>query len=203
MKALIVYCHPFPDSYNAAVRDRVIKGITEAGGEVKVRDLYAAGFSPVLTREEWQSHVDPDENFDKIAEDGALIKWCDTIVFVYPTWWYAMPAMLKGWLDRVMVPGLAFHMPEAGRANIRPGLTHIKRITVFTTCGATRWLSALIGWPGRKILLRGVRVLCHPRCKTTYVAIYDMNHATPLRLRAHLDRVETVARRMTGSGGRT
>jgi NAD(P)H dehydrogenase (quinone) len=48
-------------------------------------------------------------------------RWCDTLIFVYPTWWYGLPAMIKGWLDRVLVPGLAFLMPDGQNDDIRPG----------------------------------------------------------------------------------
>lgn len=198
MRSLIVFCHPSPDSFTGAVRDRVVRGITAAGGEARVRDLYAEGFPAILTHEEWLTHTDPAINVAKVAADVDLLMWCDTLIFVYPTWWYGPPAMLKGWLERVLVAGVAFHMPSQGDANITPGLTHINRIAAFTTCGANRWLSLLIGHPGRKILLRGVRVICGKRCSTKYVALYDMNHATPKRLARHLDQTEHIARRLVG-----
>ena len=89
----------------------------------------------------------------------ADLRWCDTLIFVYPTWWYGLPAVLKGWLDRVLVPGLAFLMPEPG-GTIKPGLTHIKGLAVFTTCGASWWLTTLVGAPGRRTLTRGIGLLC-------------------------------------------
>jgi NAD(P)H dehydrogenase (quinone) len=68
--------------------------------------------------------------------------------------------MIKGWLDRVLVPGLAFLMPDGQNDDIRPGLTHITRLGVFTTCGASFWLTRMVGAPGKRTLLRGVRLIC-------------------------------------------
>ena len=196
MRALVVFCHPSPDSFTAAVCNRVVAELAGAGAEVRVRDLYGDGFQPILTRPEWEHHADPAENQAKVAEDVALIGWCTALVFVYPTWWYGPPAMLKGWLDRTMVAGVAFHLPGPDEPNIRAGLGHVSQLAVFTTCGATRWLSHLIGHPGRKIILRGVRILCASRARTSYVALYDMNHASPERLARHLDRAGARARRL-------
>jgi hypothetical protein len=68
--------------------------------------------------------------------------------------------MIKGWLDRVLVPGVAFLMPDGQNDDIRPGLTHITRLGVFTTCGASFWLTRMIGAPGKRTILRGVRLIC-------------------------------------------
>jgi putative NADPH-quinone reductase len=120
-----------------------------------------------------------------------------TLIFVYPTWWYGLPAMLKGWLERVLLPGVAFEIPEDGTA-IRPGLTHVGRLGVFTTCGASRWLTLLMGAPGRRTLLRGVRSLCAPRCRTHFVAHYLLDRSTPRSRAAHLVRVGAKVDRLIG-----
>jgi putative NADPH-quinone reductase len=202
MRALVVFCHPSPDSYTAAVCARVVAGLQAGGAEVRVRDLYGEDFQPILTRPEWEHHTDAAQNQAKVAEDVDLIRWCTAMIFVYPTWWYGPPAMLKGWLERAMVAGVAFHMPGPDDPNIRPGLRHVRLLASFTTCGATRWLSHLIGHPGRKIILRGLRILCHRRVKTRYYALYDMNHASPGRLTAHLDKVATTATRLVRMNAR-
>ena len=93
------------------------------------------------------------------------------MVFIYPTWWYGLPAMLKGWLERVMVPGFAFEI-TASLLGPRPKLRHINRLLVLTTCGASPLLSWVMGQPGRRTLLRGFRSLCSTVCRTKYVALY-------------------------------
>lgn len=189
MRALVVYCHPRPDSFNAAVRDVVVTKLQAAGAEVRVSDLYAKGFQPVLTAPEWHGYLDCPTNTTCVASDVADLRWCDTLIFVYPTWWYGLPAMLKGWLDRVMLPDVAFHMPDAQNRTIRPGLRHITRLGIFTTCGASRWLTALIGAPGKRTLMRGVGYLCKPGKRVAFAAHYLMDSSTSESRARHLARV--------------
>jgi NAD(P)H dehydrogenase (quinone) len=198
MRALIVYCHPQPNSFNAAVRDLVIEKLEQAGAEYRVCDLYARGFQPVLTGAEWQNYLDCPTNQTGVAEDVADLRWCDTLIFVYPTWWYGLPAMLKGWLDRVLLPDVAFLMPNDRHKTIRPGLHHIKGLAVFTTCGASWWLTRLIGAPGRRTLMRGVGFLCAPGKRTAFAAHYLMDGSTPESRRRHLAKIAARMDRLIG-----
>jgi NAD(P)H dehydrogenase (quinone) len=198
MRALVVYCHPNPNSFNAAVRDLVIDRLARAGAEVRLADLYARGFQPVLSGDEWQGYLSCPDNQSGVAEDVADLRWCDTLIFVYPTWWYGLPAMLKGWLDRVMLPDVAFLMPNDRHKTIRPGL-HIKGLAVFTTCGASWWLTRLIGAPGRRTLMRGVGFLCAPGKRTAFAAHYLMDSSTPESRRRHLDKVAAKLDRFIGT----
>lgn len=200
MRALVVYCHPSPDSFTAAVRDAVVARLAAARAELRVADLYAAGFQPVLTRAEWEGYLDAPANRVPVAAEVADLTWCDTLVFVYPTWWYGLPAMLKGWLERVLLPEVAFHMPKAEGEDIRPGLTRITRLAVFTTCGASWWLTRLVGAPGRRTLLRGLRLVCAPRCRTAYAAHYLMDSSTAESRARHLARVGRAVDRFLGGG---
>lgn len=189
MRALVVYCHPRPDSFTAAVRDVVLARLEARGAEVRVADLYADGFDPVMQAPEHAAYEDEALNRRGLEAPIGDVEWCDTLIFVYPTWWYGLPAMLKGWLDRVLVPGLAFLMPDETHKDIRPGLTHITRLAVFTTCGATWWLTRLVGAPGRRTILRGLRFICAKTCKTAYAAHYSIDSSTPESRAAHLARV--------------
>lgn len=186
MKALVVYCHPRPSSFTHAVKERVVERLELIGAQTRVLDLYDRQFNPVLTAQGHSFYEDQALNRTGIEEDCEALEWCDTIIFVYPTWWYGPPAMLKGWLDRVLVPGLAFHMPPPEGGNIEPGLRHIERLGVFTTCGASWWLTRMIGAPGRRILQRGVRALCARGCKTAFAAHYLMDSSTSESRAKHL-----------------
>jgi NAD(P)H dehydrogenase (quinone) len=199
MRALVVYCHPKPDSFNAAVKDLVLQKLHAAGAEVRLTDLYGKNFQPVLTNPEWQGYLACPQNCDAVAQDVTDLRWCDTLIFVYPTWWYGLPAMLKGWLDRVMLPGVAFLMPDAANKNIRPGLGHITGLGVFTTCGASRWLTWIIGAPGKRTLTRGVGFLCAPRKRRVFAAHYLMDSSSEASRAAHL---AVVARKMNRLIGR-
>ncbi|MCG6885503.1 MAG: NAD(P)H-dependent oxidoreductase [Silicimonas sp.] len=189
MKALVVYCHPKDGSFTAAVRDMVIAKLDAQGAEIRITDLYARGFSPVLTAAELDTYEDAARNTQTVEQDVADLKWCDTLIFVYPTWWYGLPAVLKGWLDRVFVPEIAFLMPTPERRTIARGLSHIERLGVFTTCGASRWLTFIVGAPGKRTLFRGIGFLCAKPLKKAFAAHYLMDSSTPDSRQAHLDRV--------------
>ena len=177
MRAVVVYCNPNPQSFSAHLRDTAVAGLEARGAEVKVRDLYGAGFDPVMGREERAGYHTKGENEIPVAEDLALLKWCDTVVFVYPTWWFGLPAMLKGWLDRVLVPYATFKLPDE-TGPMRPELQNVTTMAAITTCGATWFQSKFVGEPGRRTLLRGMRFICHPRCRTRYAALYRIDTST-------------------------
>lgn len=197
MRALLIYCHPSPTSFTAAVRETVQKRFGRAGVECREIDLYGEGFQPILSREEWDNYLNTPDNEEPVARHIAAVRWADTLIFVYPTWWYGLPAMLKGWLDRVLVPGVAFELQEG--SDIRPAMRHITGLHVFTTCGASPWLTYLIGNIGRRTLLRGIRPLCHPRVRTSFLAHFLMDSSTPESRAKHLERVgaraDAIARR--------
>jgi len=188
MRALVVFAHPVPESFGAALRDTTIAALKKSGHEVQLLDLYASGFDPVMRADERRVYNDPVVNEIPVADHLALIKWCEILVFVYPTWWYGPPAMLKGWLERVWVPHVTFTMPTATQGP-RPGMTNIRKLSVVTTCGASWILSKFVGEPGRRILLRGIRTLCHPLCRTSYLAHYKMDTSTPESRARYLQKV--------------
>lgn len=198
MKALVIYCHPKEGSFNAAIRDLVLAKLQGAGAEVRLRDLYAEGFQPVLTAAEWDGYLNCPDNRAPVDGHCADVQWCDTLIFVYPTWWYGLPAMLKGWMDRSLLPDVAFLMPDAANRTIRPGLHHIDRLAVFTTCGASWWLTTLVGAPGRRQLRRGVGFLLRPRHLSVFAAHYLMDSSTPVSRQQHLHRVGARMDRLIG-----
>jgi putative NADPH-quinone reductase len=188
MKCLVVYCHPLPESFGAALRDAALSALSERGWEVRLTDLYAEGFDPVLSPEERRNMEHAPTN-PKLAPHIDNLKWAEAILLVYPTWWYGLPAMLKGWLDRVWWTDVAFKLPPDG-GRIVSLVSHIKKIGVVTTCGATWWISFLMGQPGRKTILRGIRALCAPTASTLYVAHYDMDRSTPASRAVFLEKVK-------------
>lgn len=189
MRYLIVYCHPRADSFNHALF-RCARGALEAAGhEVRCIDLYAEGFDPVLGPEERAAYHTKGVNEEPVRAHLDQLFWAEGIVLVFPTWWYGLPAMLKGWLDRVWVPHATFVMPDDG-GPIRPGMTHITRLVGITTCGAPWLWTKIVGEPGRKTVMRGIRALCAKRCKTTWLAHYLMDASTPKSRAAFLKKVE-------------
>lgn len=192
MRVLVVYCHPVETSFVAAMRDAVLKGLEQAGHETRLIDLYAENFDPRFSAHEHAIYADAEVNQAGLETHIEHLKWAEGIVFVFPTWWYDMPAMLKGWLDRVWVPGVAFGLPPNG-GMIRPKLHNIRLIAAVTSCGASWWWSKLVGEPHRRILMRGMRALCGRNCKQLWLGCYQMDSATSMKRGRYL---ETVRRRM-------
>ena len=111
MKAFIVYCHPSEDSFTRNVRDAFIKGITDAGNEYILSDLYKDQFKTDMTEAEYLRDAyyrnTPEVAEDVLAEQ-AKINASDAIVFIYPVFWSEAPAKLVGWFDRVWSYGFAY-----------------------------------------------------------------------------------------------
>ncbi len=188
MRVLVMYCHPNPESYVAAARDRALAGLASAGHDVRHTDLYADGFSPEMTADERRSHAEAGvaSDLQSYADD---LQWAEALVFVYPTWWSAQPAMLKGWIDRVWVAGVAWELPE-GKDVLRPLLTNIRRIVVVTTHGSSKFINALEGEAGKRTMTRSIRAMCSKRTRTTWCALYGIDGSTPERRAQFLDKVE-------------
>ncbi|MEM6761782.1 MAG: NAD(P)H-dependent oxidoreductase [Pseudomonadota bacterium] len=113
MKVFIVYCNPNPQSFSAHLRDVTIKTLKARDIQTKLSDLYALGFDPVMSESERAGYHTPGDNELAVAAELTKLRWCDTLVFIYPTWWFGLPAMLMGWLDRVLVPHATFTLPTA------------------------------------------------------------------------------------------
>jgi putative NADPH-quinone reductase len=190
MRVHLVTAHPLPDSYHAAVRAAVLAGLRQAGHAVDHLDLYAENFQPALSTAERRDYYDLAVNQEPVADYVRRLQQAEALVLCFPTWWYSMPAIVKGYLDRVMVPGVAFHMPQ-GSGDIRPGLTNLRKLGVVTTAGSPWWLVRLVmGEPNRAMLMRGLRRLMAPRTQGIYLTHYDMDHSTPASRARFLRRVQ-------------
>jgi len=173
MRFLVVYAHPVEESYVAAVHRCAVKALTEAGHHVDDCDLYAEGFQPVMSRQERQDYFDPERNRQSISKEISRLLACEGLVLVFPTWWYGMPAILKGYFDRVWVPGAAFEIVD-GRT--RPLLHNITRVVVISTYGSPWWLNKVVlGDPVRKVFMRGIQHVFSPRAKKLWMAQYGLD----------------------------
>lgn len=131
MKYLIIYAHFNEESFNHAVLESVQKGLKEANHEFKVRDLNKLKFNPVLNKEEFFDVREGKISKDVLNEQE-MIKWADCLIFVYPIWWMGMPAILKGYIDRVFTYGFAYKYSE----NKIVPLLKDKKAVVVNTMGA-------------------------------------------------------------------
>ncbi len=195
----MVSAHPCAESFLASLRDTVLHEAVSHGHEVRHRDLYAESFSPVFTAYERTNHVgDLQQKLEHLADLGPHVedlRWCDTLVLAYPTWWSAQPAIMKGWIDRVFMNQVAWVLPE-GAARISPLLTNVRRIVVVTTHGSSRWVNALQGESGRRIAFRSIRVMFHPRARTHWFAVYGVDSMSPRARSAASERVRRRIRRL-------
>jgi NAD(P)H dehydrogenase (quinone) len=188
--ALVVIAHPSTDSYCHALAARAEMGLLAAGHEVVVLDLYALGVRAAMTAVEREAYHGESPIVDPlIAEHAALVQRAQALVFVYPTWWSGLPAILKGWLERVMVPGVGFVLDE--RTNkVRPGLRQVRHLVGISTYGSPRGYVRFINDNGRRIVTRALRMSCGFRARTTWLGLYAIDTSTPAERQAFLARVE-------------
>lgn len=189
MRALVVYCHPIPDSFCAALRDAAVRGLRSAGHEVSIIDLYGEKFEPVMRREEWARYVKlGGEIPDGLGAHVDLVKSSQILVFVYPSWWGGLPAMLKGWFERVLLPGIAFRLNDKGR--IVPAMHHVRKVYMISTFGSPRSYVKFVNDNGRRIISRALRTTTRLRTRYSALTLYAMDKQNDRDRAAFVARVE-------------
>lgn len=189
VKALLVSAHPCADSFSHAVSAAANRGLATAGHDVTVLDLYASGFVAAMSAAELDAYRDQRPPVDPLVrQHGELVKQVDALVFVYPTWWSGPPAILKGWLERVLVPGIAFTFDDKGK--VQPALTHVRRIVGISTYGSPWTYVKLVNDNGRRMLTRALRTTCGRGTSTTWLGLYSIDTTGAAEREAFLDRVE-------------
>jgi putative NADPH-quinone reductase len=191
MRLLIVHCHPDSESYGAALRRAATQALREAGHELREIDLYAEGFEPVLSLAEKRSYLpETAKNVEAVAAHVEALRWAEGWVAIYPTWFYGPPAMLKGWLERVWLPGVAFTIAKGKQQRQGGLLGNIRCFIGITSSGSPWWWLKLIGDPGRSLFMRGLRPLYARRCRMKWLQLYNMNHTTQAEREAFIRRVK-------------
>ena len=169
-------------------------GSPTGGHHATTLDLYALGFTAAMSADEhrayqaWKAPAAPPLLDPMVAEHAALVGRAQAVVFVYPTWWSQPPAILKGWLERVLVPGVSFTFDERGK--VRPGMEHVRRIVGISTYGSPWTYVKLVNDGGRRMITRALRMSCGLRTPTTWMGLYSVDTAGDEERRAFLDRVE-------------
>ena len=193
MRVLVVGAHPVAESFTAHLWARAAATLRDAGHEVRLTDLHAEGFEARLSPEEWRAQHDDPATRQAVARHGEDLRWAEALVLVYPTWWSGPPSILKGWIDRVWIEGVAYTLPP-GSSRVRAGLRNIRHLVVVTSHGSSWWVNALEGQVGRLLVHRSLRVLCHPRARRRWVAIYGMDRDDQAGRERFVARVERVMR---------
>lgn len=199
MRVLVVHAHPSPSSFVGHLRDVVLAELASGAHEVRHRDLWAEGFDPVFTVDERLTHTgdlaSKLERHPELVSHVEDLRWCEALVLVYPTWWSGQPAILKGWFDRILMNGVAWRLPE-GANRIEPMLRNVRRLVVVTTHGSPKWVNALQGEPGKRTVLRAVRLMFTLRCRASWLALYGLDRASGRRRLAFERRVRRRMRRL-------
>lgn len=187
MRVLVLYAHPDETSYCAALHRTAVSALERAGHEVDDCDLYEEGFDPILSRAERAGYHDLETNTAAVQSHVDRLRGARALVIVAPVWNFGFPAILKGYFDRVFLPGVSFRMEHR---RVVGNLNNIERITAVLTYGGARWRAIGVGDPPRRIVTRVLRGLVKPFAPIRYLAHYDMNRSTDASRAAFLARVE-------------
>jgi NAD(P)H dehydrogenase (quinone) len=189
LRILVLFAHPVETSFGAAIHARLVTTLRARGHEVDDCDLNAEGFDPVMTRQDRIDYHEVGINRSRVSPYVDRLLAAEALIFSFPVWNMGFPAILKGFVDKVFLPGVSFKLEPNG--DYTPTLYNIKRLGVVCTYGGARLHTFLMGDPSRKFLTRSMRLICAPGARCDYVAHYDMNHSTPERRAAFLQEVET------------
>lgn len=126
MNHLIIYAHPSEGSFNHAILTTAAEGLKQKGHDVVIRDLYALDFQPVASSSEIMGNIGTD-----IIREQKYLQWAEVITFIYPIWWTGMPAILKGYIDRVFSYGFAYKYVNG----VQMGLLKGKKAVILNTQG--------------------------------------------------------------------
>ncbi len=203
MKVLIVHAHPEPRSFCSALRDAAVLELRSRGHEVDVSDLYAMRFDPVGGPGDFAERADP-EVFDYLREQTAAVEKgsfvpalaaekarllaCDALILLFPLWWYSLPAVLKGWVDRVFVAGGVTGAGRSYQSGLLRGKVAMLALTTegaeesFRPGGRNGGLEALLFHVQRGMLhFSGMDVL-------SPFTVYGPRHMTPEQRAGELSR---------------
>ncbi|MEN0001655.1 MAG: NAD(P)H-dependent oxidoreductase [Pseudomonadota bacterium] len=176
MRVLVLHAHPVAESYNGFLHRLIVERLRAQNHEVDDCDLYAEDFDPRLSREERLGYHEIGPNIEPVRAYVDRLRAADALVMSYPVWNFGYPAILKGFFDRVFLPGVSFNIVDG---KVRPCLHNIKKVGVVTTYGGSRTRAVLVGDPPRKAVNRVLRVIVKPGASVRYMAHYDMNRSTP------------------------
>lgn len=184
-RALVLFAHPCPESFSAALHAQTLSSLERGGWDVDDCDLNAEGFNPVLSTEERRNYHVVATNTGAVQSHVDRLRAADALVLVFPVWNFGFPAILKGYLDRVFLPGVSFQLEDG---KVRPNLTQIDKLVTVTTYGGNRIRAVMAGDPPRRCVTRAIRHVTRPSV-LKYLALYDMNRASDATRQGFLARV--------------
>jgi NAD(P)H dehydrogenase (quinone) len=193
MKIFWLYAHPCPESFHGSILRRGIAAARSAGHKVDLCDLNADGFDPILRAEERRRYHDPIRNRQGLEPWIERLQRAEWIVCQFPVWCFGPPAILKGFLDRLFLPGVAFDLSDP--RNVTSKFTDWQRITGIASYGQGRLQAFWMGDPPRKLVTRYLGWHAGRGARVDHLAIYQMNTADTDRRGRFVQRVEDHFRR--------
>ncbi|WP_443939685.1 NAD(P)H-dependent oxidoreductase [Pedobacter sp. MW01-1-1] len=144
MRVVIVFNHPYKGSFCNAILQAVNQGLERANHEIDLIHLDEEGFNPVMTAADLKAFRDKKTIDPKVIEYKERLEKADHLVFIFPIWWELMPALTKGFIDKVMFPGVAYDYINRENTRMKPLLTKVKGISLITTMNTPKWLYYLL-----------------------------------------------------------
>ena len=192
MRILIVLAHPKSDSFNAAVCAALCEGLQAAGHEIDIADLNSEGFNPVLRGPELDRFGSGPPLDDVVGYQQRILR-ADALAFVFPVWWFGLPAILKGFVDRVFQEGFAFRFTEDDKVR---GLLRHKKALVIGTAGASATLYRVFrfGRPLEKTFGEWTLKMCGIRA-VRHVLLYDVVTIDTATRKRYLEKVRRLGSR--------
>lgn len=136
MKTTIVFAHPWDGSFNKAILLKVEDKLKAQNKDYQIIDLYKEGFDPVLREQDLALYSEGETSDLLVKKYQEILKNTNELIFIFPIWWYDVPAMIKGFIDKVMLKNFSYISTKTGLKGL---LTHIKKATVVTTSEAPTW----------------------------------------------------------------
>ncbi len=196
MNVVVVFAHPSADSFGQAICSTAVNALESSGHNVSLLALYQSHFAAAMSREEWLAYHDENRALDAdVSGHGALVRNADALVFIYPTWWSGLPSIMKGWFERVLISGVAFHFNKKDK--VRPSLKQVQHLIGISTYGSPRTYIALMNDNGRRIITRALRGCTGLRTKRTWLGMYNMGNSTSEQRDAFLQRVHKTLRELS------
>ena len=172
-----------------AIARAAIEALQTQDPSLQVLDLYALNFDPRLTRQERERFYDPAAALTRDSPFAEELRGARRLVLIFPQWWFNVPAIMKGFFDRALAPGVAFEHAKDGGA-IRPLLTQLAEVVAITTAGSPAWVDWLaMGRPVRRVLRRAIVGGCAPNARFRMLCHYHVERSTQAQRQAFLSRV--------------
>lgn len=144
----IIYVHPWDGSFNHAILEETKKILTNRNEAFQVIDLYENKFDPVYYAEELRYFSKGETPNQQVKKYQEMLKMSDGLIFVFPIWWFSMPSILKGFLDKVLLKNFAY--TESDNGLLTGLLTNIKSVKVITTAQSPKWYIKFLKGDGIK-----------------------------------------------------